>query len=124
MPRGQREEVVPGHPCMDYPSECFIHPSSFVQEIFQTYCAGQEGGLGERLGPHSKALNVRTRSLGFGLGARKSAAGLGPGMDEPHGKLAQDPGTSELFTVTRGPSEVGTWTEVQDVILVDTWAKF
>lgn len=115
---------MPIHSCMDYPSECFIHPFSFVQEIFQTYCAGQEGCLGERLGPRSKALNVRTRSLGFGLGARKSTTDLGPGTDESHGKLAQDPGTSELFTVTWGPSEVGTWTEVQEVILVDTRAKF
>lgn len=82
------------------------------------------GRTGERLGPRPKVLNVRTRRSGFGLGARKSAAELGPGTDESHGKLAQDPGTSELFNVPLGPSEVGMWTEVQEVILVDTRAKF
>lgn len=104
-------------------SASFTH-SSFVREIFQTCCVGQERGLGERPGPRPKALNVRTRRLGFGLGARKSAAELGPGTDESHGKLAGDPGTSELFNVPWGPSEVGTWTEVREVILGDTRAKF
>lgn len=71
--------------------------------------AGLEMGLGEQLWSSStKALNVRTRSLGFGLMRERVTATYGAGRSSRDLALA----TRHLgaLILTRGPSEVGEWT--------------